>query len=122
VLKNPALPSVRLVVLSQNMADNILVDFQVKGFGQMLGDLGTTAARIAAFELTDGLDQIWRGPLADIGSSPPRTSGTNAGTIKAPGRSPDQRDLLVAKSPSLVWRGILCSQPSVAMMQAADHR
>ena len=49
------------VVHGQNSADHILVDFDAKGFGQVLGNLRTAKTGIALLEFTDGSDQFPRG-------------------------------------------------------------
>jgi hypothetical protein len=49
--------------MGQNTADNVVVDFQAEGLGQLLSDPGKATARIAALELADGLDQILGGTL-----------------------------------------------------------
>ena len=42
----------------QHTTDDILVDSQTKGLGQVLSDSGAAKARAAAFELADGVDQF----------------------------------------------------------------
>ena len=57
----PGRPTVRpawAIVPGQHTTDYILIDFQTKGLGQVLGDPGAAKAGIAAFELADRLDQI----------------------------------------------------------------
>jgi hypothetical protein len=44
-------------VTSQNATDDIFVDFQSEGLGQVLSNPGAAKAPIAAFEFTDGLDE-----------------------------------------------------------------
>ena len=42
--------------MGQNTADNVVVDFQAEGLGQVLGDPGAAKAWVAALELADGSD------------------------------------------------------------------
>jgi hypothetical protein len=50
-------------VPGQNAADDIFVDFQAEGLGQVLRNPGAAKTRIAAFEFTDDLDLCGRGPF-----------------------------------------------------------
>src|SRR5664279_1460656 len=51
------------VVCGQNSADHILVKFEAKGLGQVLGDLWAAKTGIALLEFTDGSDQFRSGPF-----------------------------------------------------------
>ena len=61
--RRPALPPIQAIVPGQNAADDIFVDFQAEGLGQVLRNPGAAKTRIAAFEFTDDLDLCGRGPF-----------------------------------------------------------
>jgi hypothetical protein len=44
----------------QHTTDDVFVDLDAKSLGQMLGNLGTTKARIAPLEFTNDLDEFSR--------------------------------------------------------------
>ena len=53
-----ALPSLWTVVKSQNATDDVSIDLQTEGLGQLLRNLGTAKTGIAPFEFADGLDEF----------------------------------------------------------------
>ena len=61
--RRSALPSLWMVVKSQNTTDDVFIDLKTKRLGQVLCNPGTPKTGIAPFEFTDGLNQFGRWPF-----------------------------------------------------------